>query len=67
MSGTPFVSLWDANRAVDDNTNQNYSYNSCAISHVDEDKLKKSYWKVWLAPKAFNIAYLEIYFRSDSK
>ena len=67
MTGTPHDKRWHANKALDGNTSQDYQSNSCAITKVTEDKLKNSYWKVWLTPTPFNIAYLEIYFRSDSK
>ena len=66
MIGTPHNSAWNADKAIDGNMNQNYLSNSCAITNVDYDKRNKTYWKVWLAAP-FNIAYLEIYFRSDSK
>ena len=66
MSGTPQSNAWTADKAIDGNTNQDYQSNSCAISNFVVDKLKMSYWKVWLA-NPFNIAYLEIYFRADSK
>ena len=66
MTGTP-QNAWTADKALDGNTSQDYLSNSCAISEVNVDKLTKSYWKMWLSPSAFNIAYLEIYFRSDSK
>lgn len=66
MTGTPQISLWTADKAIDENTSQNYLSNSCAISNVDRDKLKRSYLKIWLS-QPVNIAYLEIYFRSDSK
>ena len=67
MSGTPHNTAWTADKAIDGNTNQGYQSNSCASSDVDNDKLNMSFWKVWLSPSAFNIAYLQIYFRSDSK
>ena len=65
MTGTP-QNGWTANKAIDGNMNQGYQSNSCAISNVDRDKLERSYLKIWLASQ-FNIAYLEIYFRIDSK
>ena len=75
MTGTPHDPQWNADTAIDGNTSQDYQSNSCAITSVDLNKLTKSYWKVWLRPRLkpwlrlnpFNIAYLEIYFRSDSK
>ena len=66
MTGTPQNSLWTARKAIDGDTSQNYQSNSCAISDVDRDKLKRSYLKIWLS-QPFNIANLEIYFRIDSK
>ena len=67
MAGNPYDPRWNADAAIDGNTSQDYPSNSCAITKVDEDKRTEIYWKVWLTPKPFNIAYLEIYFRSDSK
>ena len=67
MTGTPHDRRWNADTVIDGNTSQDYQSNSCAITNVDKDKLTESFWKVWLTPKPFNIAYLEIYFRSDSK
>ena len=67
MTGTPRDPGWNADKAIDGNTSQDYQSNSCAITKVDEDKQTEIYWKVWLTPEPFNIAYLEIYFRSESK
>ena len=67
MTGTPHEPRWNADKAIDGNTSQDYRSNSCAITYVEMDKRTEIYWKVWLTPTAFNIAYLEIYFRSDSK
>uniref|UniRef100_A0A8B8BYA1 Uncharacterized protein LOC111114367 n=1 Tax=Crassostrea virginica TaxID=6565 RepID=A0A8B8BYA1_CRAVI len=66
MTGTPQTSAWNADKAIDGITSQDYQSNSCAISEVDVDKLTKSYWKEWIEPSPFNIGYLEIYFRSDT-
>ena len=66
MSGTPHNAAWTADKAIDGNTSQSYLSNSCAISDVNTDKFKRSFLKLWLTQK-MNIAYLEIYFRSDSK
>ena len=66
MTGIPQNPIWTANKAIDGNSSQIYHSNSCAISDVDRDKLKRSYLKIWLS-QPFNIAYLEIYFRIDSK
>lgn len=63
MNRLPFNDNWTAQRAVDGNSNQFYFNNSCAITQVQSGPL---WWKVWLQSK-FNIAYLEIYLRSDSK
>lgn len=66
MGATPQNSEWTAGKAIDGNTNQTYQSNSCAITNVDKDRKTSIWWKVWLL-RRFNIAYLEIYFRSDSK
>ena len=66
MTGTPHDPAWNADKAIDGNTSQSYLSNSCAISDVNTDKFKRSFLKLWLTQK-MNIAYLEIYFRSDSK
>ena len=76
MTGIPQYPEWNADKAIDGRTIQDYQSNSCAISEVDVDKLTKSYWKVWIDPyrevwnepsRPLNIAFLEIYFRTDSK
>ena len=67
MTGTPHDNRWHADTAIDGNTSQDYQSNSCAITKVVEDQLTESYWKMWLTLKPFNIAYLEIYFRTDGK
>ena len=66
MGANPQQSNWGAINVVDGNTNQNYGTNSCAITNVDVNRNTSIWWKVWLQ-RPFNIAYLEIYFRSDSK
>lgn len=66
MSGTYYNAAWTADKAIAGNMHQDYLSNSCAISGIDKDKLTRSYLKMWLANQ-FNIAYLEVYFRSDSK
>ena len=66
MGANPQYRTWSADKAVDGNTSQNYASNSCAITDVDKDRERTIWWKVWLQ-RPFNIAYLEIYFRSDSK
>lgn len=63
MGADPQNPAWDASKAVDGNVSQNYSSNSCAITNVNENRI---WWKVWLQ-RQFNVAYLEIYFRSDSE
>lgn len=57
---------WTAGKAIDGNTNQDYLSDSCAITNVDGNRNTSIWWKVWLQ-KEFNVAYIEIYFRSDSK
>lgn len=66
MGAEPQNPKWTAGKAIDGNTNQTYLSNSCAITNVDKDRKRYIWWKVWLQ-RRFNIAYLEIYFRSDSK
>lgn len=57
---------WIAGKAIDGNTDQNYLSDSCAITDVVGNRNTSIWWKVWLEKK-FNVAYIEIYFRSDSK
>lgn len=66
MGAPPHQPAWTADKAIDGNTNQNYSSNSCAITDVEKYHNTSIWWKVWLQKK-FNVAYIEIYFRSDSK
>lgn len=66
MGANPQNPAWKAIQAVDGNENQDYNSNSCAITDVDNNHNTSIWWKVWLA-RQFNVAYLEIYFRSDSK
>ena len=66
MGAHPQNPAWSADKAVDGNTSQNNSSNSCAITEVYKDRKRTIWWKVWLQ-RPFNVAYLEIYFRSDSK
>lgn len=63
MNKPSFNSEWIAQRAFDGDTNQNYSGKSCVITQLQPGPL---WWKVWLN-RRFDIAYLEIYLRSDSK
>lgn len=57
---------WGANKAIDGNPSQDCLSYSCAITDVDENLNTSIWWKVWLE-KQFNVAFLEIYFRSDSE
>ena len=66
MGALPHTPEWTADKAIDGNTSQMYQSNSCAITDSDKYQNTSIWWRVWLA-KPFNIAYLEIYFRSDSK
>lgn len=65
MSSVPANPVWSAAKAIDGDTNQNYTANSCAISDISHQN-NSAWWKVWLQ-RLFNVAYLEIYFGSDSK
>ena len=65
MGNRPRYSEWSANKAIDGNTAQSFLSHSCAITDYNLN-ITSVWWKVWLK-KQFNIAYLEIYFRSDSK
>lgn len=66
MSAPPEQRTWTAGKAIDGNTDQNYLSNSCAITNIDGNRNTSIWLKLWL-PKKFNVAYIEIYFRSDSK
>lgn len=66
MSTYPQHPVWSADKAIDGNPNQTYVSNSCAITEFDRNRNAKIWWMVWLS-RQFNVAYLEIYFRSDSK
>lgn len=66
MGAPPHQPAWTAGKAIDGNTSQDYTSNSCAITDVDGNRNTSIWWKVWLQKK-FNVAYIEIYFRSDSK
>lgn len=66
MGAAPQQPAWTAGKAIDGNTNQDYISNSCAITNVDRNRNTAIWWKVWLE-KRFSVAYIEIYFRSDSK
>ncbi|XP_052695683.1 multiple epidermal growth factor-like domains protein 11 [Crassostrea angulata] len=64
MGADPDQSAWNANKAIDGNPSQDYKSNSCAITDVEGNRNTSIWWNVWLQ-KQFNVAYLEIYFRSD--
>ncbi|XP_065941646.1 receptor-type tyrosine-protein phosphatase epsilon [Magallana gigas] len=64
MGADPEQSAWNANKAIDGNTSQDFKSDSCAITDVEGNRNTSIWWKVWLQ-KQFNVAYLEIYFRSD--
>ena len=66
MGANPQNPEWSAVKAIDGNTNQSYMSNSCAITDFKTNQNTSIWWRVWLE-RPFNIAYLEIYFRSDSK
>lgn len=66
MSANPQNTAWTAIKAIDGNVSQNYSSNSCAITDVERNRNTSIWWKMWLQ-QSFNVAYLEIYFRSDSE
>lgn len=66
MGAAPLQPNWTAGKAIDGNTNQNYLSNSCAITDLNGNRNTSIWWKVWLQKK-FNVAYIQIYFRSDSK
>ena len=65
MGAQPLDPVWLADKAIDDDTYQNYECDSCAVTNWDENRNISIWWKVWLQMR-FNIAYLEIYFRTDS-
>lgn len=66
MGAGPQQPAWTAIKAIDGNTSQNYQSDSCAITNVEGNLNTSIWWKVWLQQQ-FNVAYLEIYFRSDTK
>lgn len=66
MGAAPQRRKWTAGNAIDGNISQNYSSNSCAITNIDGNRNTSIWWRVWLQKK-FNVAYIEIFFRSDSK
>lgn len=66
MGADPQEPAWNASKAIDGNVSQDYKSNSCAITNVEKNRNTSIWWKVWLQ-RQFNVAYLEIYFRSDSE
>eukprot|EP00105_Crassostrea_gigas_P036768 XP_019920916.1 PREDICTED: uncharacterized protein LOC109617082 [Crassostrea gigas] len=64
MSSVPANPAWSAAKAIDGDTNQNYTANFCAISDISHQN-NSAWWKVWLQ-RPFNVAYLGIYFGSDT-
>lgn len=66
MGADPEKQDWTAIKAIDGNPSQDYQSDSCAITNVDENRNTSIWWKVSLE-RQFNVAYLEIYFRSDSE
>lgn len=66
MGANPQKPAWTANKAIDGDASQSYLSDTCAITNVDENQNTSIWWKVWLQ-QHFNVANLEIYFRSDSK
>lgn len=51
-----------AGKALDGRTDES----NCVLLPFINEKQSQTWWKLWLQRK-FNIAYIEIYFRSDSK
>ena len=66
MGASPQEPQWTAYKAIDGNTSQIYMSNSCAITDWYGNRNTSIWWSVWLE-RQYNIAYLEIYFRIDSK
>lgn len=66
MGAAPHRPEWTAGKAIDGNTDQDYLSNSCAITDFDRNRNTSVWWKMWLQ-KRFNVAYIEIYFRFESK
>lgn len=65
MGAAPERPAWTAGKAIDGSTSQSYLSNSCAITDFDRNRNTSIWWTVWMR-KQFNVAYMEIYFRSDS-
>ena len=51
-----------AEKAIDGRTDES----NCVLLPFINEQQSQTWWKLWLQRK-FNIAYIEIYFRSDSK
>lgn len=66
MGAAPQQPAWTAGKAIDGDTTQNFLTNSCAITNFDGNRNTSIWWTVWLQ-RRYNVAYIEIYFRSDSK
>lgn len=66
MSANPLNPAWTAIKAIDGNVSQDYRSDSCAITDVEGNRNTSIWWKMRLQ-QSFNVAYLEIYFRSDSE
>uniref|UniRef100_K1Q144 Uncharacterized protein n=1 Tax=Magallana gigas TaxID=29159 RepID=K1Q144_MAGGI len=56
MSLNPANPAWIAGKAIDGNTNQNYTSNSCAITDIPHHHTNNEsvWWKVWL-DRPFNV------------
>ena len=63
MGANPLKSEWSANKSIDGCTNQIHLSNCCSITNWNTRTI---WWKVWLE-RPFTVAYLELYFRADSK
>lgn len=65
MGADPQNPAWTALKAVNGNPSQDYRSNSCAITNTEGNQNTSIWWKL-LLQQQFNVAYIEIYFRSDS-
>ena len=63
MSQPPQNQAWSADKAVDGDTDQEV-LTTCAVMDYSKN-YKAVWWKVRLG-RRFNVAYLEVYFRSSS-
>ena len=66
MGANPQKSQWTAYKAIDGNTSQIFMSKSCAITDWYGNQNTSIWWIVWLE-RQYNMAYLEMYFRIDSK